>query len=320
LKDIKIFSGSSHPELVERIAERLKIEKGSLENLNYGNNCFEIILKDNVENKIVLLVQTSTVSSCGDRLYKHFWELFEMIDAAKENGARKVIVIMPYNSYARSDKIPGDKKFIPGMNISARLLVRLMIESGMDGFIGFDFHSDRFRTFFPDNIACHQISTRSLLIQELKKRNLENAILLPGDEGAKSRANIFGEELGLLTGTVEKKRIPGEEPRVEIKDCDTEGKTVIITDDEISTGGTMNAIMKEAQEMGAKDFILVAAHGLFAGKAIDNFQKNKALKEIIVTDTIPIRKEIIEKLPLTVVPVDEILAKEIESFFETFIP
>ncbi len=304
---VKVFSGKSHPVLAERICQKLGVPLGSLKSKEYKNGCFELIFEQDICQKTVFLVQTSLPDSCN--LHKNIWELFQMISFAKNCNAQEIIVVMPYVSYARSDKI-----YTQGMGINAKLLARLLESSGMTGFIGIDFHSDEFERFFSSKL--HHLSAIDLLAGVLEKRNPETTFILPADMGALKKCSILAAKLGMSFGRVEKERISDTEVQVKKITGEFADKDVIIFDDEISTGTTLKTLAKEVERRRAKSITFVVTHGLFVGDVVKNFQDIKKLTEIIVTDTIPISKEIKESLPLRVVSISNLLAERIKKLID----
>jgi len=306
MKQIKIFSGRSHLQLAKETCQKLQIPLSSLAVKEYGSGCFEVIFEQSVSNNTVFLVQTSLPDP--DCLEKHIWELFEMISFAKSCGAAEVIVVMPYASYSRSDRIHTE-----GMGIAAELFVKLLECSGMTGFMGIDFHSERFKNFFSCKV--YHLSALDLLAKTLKERNLENTLVLAADKAALKKGSILAQKLGVEFGRVEKKRISNTEVRIEniIGIGDFAQKQVIIFDDEIATGGTLKTLAEEVIKQGAKNIIFAVTHGLFVGDAVKSFQNIEKLTEIILTNTIPIKEQVKESLPLTILSVSNLLAEKIKE-------
>jgi len=303
---IKIFTGSSHPTLAEKICQKLKVPLSPLEIQEHANGCFEIILKDSVCRQSVFLIQTSLPDTC--QLHRHLWELCQMIDAASKSGASKIIVVMPYVSYARSDKI-----HTPGMALSAELLIKLLEASGMTGFIGVDFHSREIEQFFSKKTKLYHLSALPLIARYLKKRDLENTILLPADQGATDSAFYLAKHLNVPLGRVEKERI--NDTKVKIKKISGEvfDKDVIVIDDEISTGATLKILGGKLESMKVRGLTIALTHGLFVRRAVEDLRKLPILKEIVVTDTVPISAKAPKTLPLKVLSLAEVLAKTIED-------
>lgn len=304
MEKIEIFSGGSHLELAERVCQRLEVRLSFLKRKEYRNGCFELIFEGDVSQKIVFLIQTSLPDS--DNLHKHIWELFQMVSFAKNHRAKEIIVVMPYVSYARSDK-----KYASKMCINAQLLVKILEYSGMTGFIGIDFHSKNFEGFFSSK--AYHLSALDLFVKVLKERNLESAFILPGDMGILKNTSILAEKLGIPFGEVEKERISDTEVRIKEIRGEFRDKDVIIFDDEISTGTTLKTLAEEVERGGVKSITFAVTHGLFVGGALRNFQGIEKLEEIIVTDTVPIKKEIGESLPLRIISIDNLLAEKIRE-------
>lgn len=310
LKEIKIFSGRSHPELAKKICQQLGILLSPLRIEKYKNGCFEVILEEDVQDKSVFLIQTSLPDSCD--LHQGIWELFQMVDAASESGAREITVVMPYVSYARSDK-----RYDPRMSINGELLARLLKSLNMKRFAGVNFHSNNFLELFSPETKVHNLYAEPLIVEELKEKNLENTIILPGDEGAFIKTTYIAGQLDIPVGHVKKKRISDTEVETKIAEGEVAGKDIVIFDDEVSTGGTTKALIEEALKCGANDnFIIALIHGPFTDKAIKNLKNIKGLKEIIVTDTVPFSERVRKSLPLKILSVDELLAEEINGISE----
>lgn len=307
LKEIRIFSGKSHPALAEKVCQQLKIPLSPLRIEEYSNSCSEIILEKDVRDKIVFLIQTSS----PDNLFKNIWELLLMIKTVSVFGAKEIIVIMPYISYARSDK--KHKKYSDRMIIAGEFLIELLEEKGMKRFIGVDFHSEKFEKFFSSKTKVYHLSALPMIAKALKEKNLRNAILLAPDKGARKKTSLLAKELKIPFGWVEKKRIDDTNIRIKKIYGEITGKDVIILDDEISAGTTIKVLAKELKKLRARSLTVAVTHGLFVRDALKNFQDIKILKEIIVTDTVPISREIKKSLPLRVLSIDKLLADKIKE-------
>lgn len=327
MEKIKIFSGRSHLGLAEEICRKLNIKLSPRKVQEYANGCLEVILQEGVKDCKVFLIQTSIPQT----LHRDLWELFQMVNAAKENGASEIIPIMPYISYARSDKI-----YAPGMAIAARLLIELLKESGtvkvkkagkvirvnkMTRFIGIDFHSKEFEKFLSElDIRGYHLSATSLLAGYLKTKNLQDIILLAGDKGAMINATLLAEKLSIpidSVGFVDKTRISDTEVRINNKDIEVAGKDVIIFDDEISpVATTLKTLAKELKKRGAKSIVVAVTHASITVDTIRSLQKLNMIRELIVTDTVPIPAEARRLLPLRVLSVAGLIAEKIKEISE----
>lgn len=307
MEKIKIFTGRSHTNLAKKICQQLQVSLSPIEIKEYANGCFEVTLKDNVSNKIVFLIQTSLPDPC--RLHQDIWELCQMIDATLKSGAKEAVVVMPYISYARSDKI-----YTPGMGIAGELLVRLLETSGMRRFIGIDFHSKEFEKFFSSKTKVYHLSALPLIARYLKGKNLKDTILLPGDQAAFKKTSFLARKLDLPLGSVMKKRISDTKVKIEKIRGDIVNKDIIIFDDEISpVATTVSTLGKELEKRGANSLTVAVTHASIVPKTVEILQRIKILKEIIVTDTVPISKEIKKSLSLKILSVAELLAEKIRE-------
>jgi len=192
---LEIFSGTSYSDLGKRICQDLGIKPGFFQRKEYSNSCFELIFQENLYGKIVFLIQTSLAES--HKLHEQIWELLQMVNFCRSCGAKEIIAIMPYVSYSRSDKI-----HTKGMVINAELLVKLLEAAGITGFMRIDFHSSEFVKFFSSKV--YHLSALDLLVQALKKNNLDDSFILPADKGVLEKSPILGKKLCLEVGRVEK--------------------------------------------------------------------------------------------------------------------
>jgi ribose-phosphate pyrophosphokinase len=324
MEKIKIFSGRSHPELAEEICRKLNIELSTKEVEEYGNACLEVTLQDEVKDCKVFLIQTSVPQT----LHTDLEELLQMINAAKENGASEIIVVMPYVSYARSDKI-----YAPGMAIAAKLLIELLKESGtikvrkaskvirvnkMTRFIGIDFHSKEFEKFLSElDVRVYHLSALTLLVEYLKTKHIGDGVVMSSDEGALDKTVLLAKKLGLPVGVARKKRIDDKTVIIEDIVGEVSGKDVIIFDDEISPAATtLRTLAKELEKRGARSIIAAVTHASFMQETIESLKEIKILRELIVVDTVPIPEEARRSLPLRVLSVAGLIAEKIKEISE----
>lgn len=329
MTEIKIFSGRSHLKLAEEICRKLNRELSLKKVEDYGNACLEVILWEKVKGCKVFLIQTSVPQT----LHRDLEELRQMINAAKENGASEIIVVMPYVSYARSDKEKSDKKYISGMAIAGKLLIELLKESGtvetkigekvirvnkMTSFIGVDFHSKKFEKFLLElDVRAYHLSALPLIAEYLKTKHTGDGIVLSSDEGALDKTVLLAKKLGLPVGVARKKRIDDKTVIIEDIVGEVSGKDVIIFDDEISPAATtLKALAKELEKLGAKSITAVVTHASFMQETVGSLQEIKILREIVVTDTVPIPEEARRLLPLRVLSVAGLIAETIKEISE----
>lgn len=313
--DIKVFSGSSVPKLGREICRDLGIEPGEWKLLPrrgkrnwYSNGCFELELEDNCRGRHVFIIQTSVPDF--HTLHLQLFELFQLVMAASKSAAKKITVIMPYLSYARSDKKTGR------MPIVGKMIPAFLEELGMDHFIGIEFHSSQYELAFDCSTNVDSPTVFPQIIEYLKDlawKN-ENAIVLPGDEGSREMAEQAAEALHLDVGTVEKERRSDSEVVIKNIKGNVEKKKVVIVDDEICRASTTRAVAEKAVELGAqKEITIAAVHALFTADAVEKLQF-PPIKKIIITNTVPAYQRIDpEALPLDVLSVGPFLSNAIKE-------
>jgi ribose-phosphate pyrophosphokinase len=302
-KNIHIFSGTSHPQLAAAIAHQLRLPLSKMEISRFA--CNEIYAKPGVtvRGADVYLIQTAT-----EEVNEDFMELFIMIDALKRAFAANVHVIIPHYGYARQDRVA-----TPREPITAKLMADLIAAAGADHVVAVDLHSSQAQGFFP--FPVDNLHTRGLFMDYLKKKKIQNPVIVAPDAGAAKEAERMAKALGYPMAILTKSRPGFNQAEVTAVIGDVEGKTCIIFDDMVDTGGSVCAAHRALLNKGAnQDVYLMASHAVFSGPAIERF-KTTRFKEVIVTDTIPLpSKKQFEGL--TVLSVAPMLARVIESIHE----
>jgi ribose-phosphate pyrophosphokinase len=303
LKNLRIFSGSSHPALAAAIAKELGLELSEMQISRFA--CEEIYAKPahSVRGADVYLVQTST-----ENVNEDYMELFIMIDALKRSFAGKITVVIPHYGYARQDRVAS-----PREPITAKLMASLIAASGADHVIGVQFHSDQTQGFFP--FPVDNLNLRRIFADYLKKKKLKNGVIVAPDAGAAKEAGRLAKMLDLPLAVLTKERPTFNVAEVTSVVGDVEGKTCIIYDDMVDTAGSVCAAHQALIAQGAnEDVYLVATHPVFSGPAIDRFRATK-FKEVIVSDTIPVPSSK-QFDGLTCLPVAPLLSRVIRNVHE----
>ena len=206
-----------------------------------------------------------------------------MIDAAKRASAYKVIAVMPYFGFARQDR-----KDKPRVAIGAKLVANMLRAAGADRIITMDLHADQIQGFF--DIPVDHLYGSSVLIPYLKSLNLDNLAIASPDMGGAKRAHTYSKYLHASLVICHKSREKANEVASMTAIGDVEGKNIVIVDDMIDTAGTMCKAADMLKEMGAKSVRAIATHPILSGPAYDRIE-NSALEEVIVTNSIPLKKE-----------------------------
>lgn len=282
--DVRIFSGRSHPELAASIAFHLQIPLEVTHFSRFSNDNMYIQLGASVRSRSVYIVQ-----SLIPPVSEHLLELLMMLDIARGAGAKEIHAIIPYFSYARSDK-----KNAPRISITARLIADLLETAGATHVMTMTLHSPQVHGFF--RIPTDPLTARGIFInhlrelQHVEKFDSSNTIVVAPDYGRAGSAARLAHSFNLASISAEKTRL--SDTRVLIGELI--GKQVagferaIIYDDEIATGGSVLTLSRYLVRSGIKEIYTVCTHGLFFGDAITNMLAIPEISHIITTDTVPI--------------------------------
>lgn len=302
-KNLKIFSGTSHPTLAAAVAKELGVELSEMEISRFA--CNEIYAKPakTVRGSDVFLIQTAT-----DQVNEDYMELFIMIDALKRSFARKVHVIIPHYGYARQDRVAS-----PREPISGKLMAELISAAGADHVVLLHCHSDQTQGFFP--FPVDNLTPRKLFADYLTKKKIKDMVIVAPDAGAAKECGRLARILDAPLAVLTKERPNFNVAEVTSVVGDVEGKTCVLYDDMIDTAGSVCAAHKALIDHGANpDVYLVASHAVLSGPAVNRFRET-GFKEVIVTDSIPVPPE--KKFKgLTVLSVAPLLAKVIGCIYD----
>jgi ribose-phosphate pyrophosphokinase len=289
--DVRLFSGRSHPELAAGIAQHLDIPLEKSHCSRFSNDNLFIQLCASVRGRVVFIVQ-SLIPPVSD----HLLELLMMLDIARSAAAKEVHAIIPYFSYARSDK-----KNAPRISITARLIADLLETAGATQVMTMTLHSPQVHGFF--HVPTDPLTARGLFTSHLRDKDFDpyNTVVVAPDYGRAASAARLAIQLGLPAISAEKTRVSDTEVRI----GDLLGKQVagfrraIIYDDEIATGGSVIELCRTLTNSGVEEIYVVCTHGLFIGDALPKIVAIPNVKEIVTTDTVPIPVE--KRLPHVVV-------------------
>jgi ribose-phosphate pyrophosphokinase len=274
--DLKIFSGSSHPELAKAICEYNEIPLGAAEILQFSNENIMVRILENVRGSDVFVVQTA----CPP-VNEGLMELLIMIDALKFASAQRITAVLPYYPYGRSDK-----KDKPRISITARLVADLLQTAGADRVLTMDLHSPQIQGFF--HIPIDQLIAAPLICDYFRDHDLSNTVLVAGDVGESKSIGRYANRLNLPIAIIDKRREADDEKAHAVHLIgDVKGKDALIIDDEIASGGTLVEAVQFLKRYGVKSVRAAAVHPVLSGRALERLN-NTELEELIVTDTIPL--------------------------------
>ncbi len=299
---VRFFSGRSHPSLAAGIAAYLSVPLDPTVINRFSNDNLYVQLGASVRGRSVFIVQSLTPP-----VSEHLFELLMMLDIARSAAASQVHAVIPYFSYARSDK-----KDAPRISITARLVADLLTTAGASHVMTMTLHSPQVHGFF--SVPTDPLTARALFVRHFSERNLDRrqAVVVAPDIGHAKSASRFAADLGLSVAAAEKTRL--SDTRVEIGgliDKQVHGfRQALIYDDEIATGGSVTQLSRVLIRSGVEQISVICTHGLFVGPALERLAAIPQIDEIVTTDTIPQPPE--KRLPnLTILSVASVFGEAI---------
>ena len=282
-RDLSIFSGTAHPELAQAICSYLGVPLGKAEVVKFSNENIFPKINQNVREHDVFVIQP-TYPNVSDSIL----ELLIMIDALKRASASRITAVVPYFSYARSDK-----KDQPRVPITARLVADMLQTAGANRLLTIDLHAGQVQGFF--NIPVDELTAMQPLLRDyVIGMEMIDPVVVAGDLGFAKRARNFADMIGASVAFVEKRRLGNNSSSESLGVIgDVRGKSAIIVDDEIDTAGSIVGAAEIVRRAGARAVYAAATHALLTGPAVERL-RNSPIEELIVTDTvqIPLRKRL----------------------------
>ena len=296
---LKIFSGRSNLALAQGIVDVLGMDLGDVTIRTFADGELWVKYEENIRGQDVFIIQST--NEPADNLI----ELFLLLDAAVRASAQRVTAVIPYFGYGRQDR-----KDQPRVPISSRVMVDIITTTGADRIISMDLHSTQIQGFA--SIPFDHLYSRMVLMDTLRKLDFspDNCTVLAPDVGSAAMGQSYARSLGVHFALIDKRRYAPNKAEVSHLIGDLEGKDVLIIDDMIDTAGTTVSAAQAAMDKGAKSVIAVATHGVLSDPAIDRL-KEAPIKELIITDTISVKKE--KQLPnMKIVSVANVFAEAIK--------
>ena len=302
-KRLMVFSGRSHPELAQRIAQHLGVELGGIELTSFANGESYCRYLESIRGADVFLVQTG----CRP-VDQNLMELLLMIQAAKLASAKRITAVIPWFPYSRQDR-----KAKPREPISGRFVADMLQLAGADRVLTMDLHAGQIQGFF--SIPVDHMTALPLFARHFRDLGLhgEGIVSVAPDAGRAKVAVRFAEMIEADFAIMNKTRPAHDVAAVTEITGRVRDKVALVGDDMITTGGTLLAGAEALMEHGATAVWVFATHGIFAGDALERFGR-AGLAGIVVTDTVPI-DPITRPENLTVLPVSGLLAETIMNVF-----
>ncbi len=278
LDRIRIFSGNSNPTLAKKICKKLGVPVNEAEVSQFSDGETRVEINENVRGTDVFIIQ----STCQP-VNVSLMELLIMIDGMKRASADRITAVIPYYGYARQDR-----KVVPRAPITAKLVADLLTTAGANRIISIDLHAGQLQGFF--NIPVDNLFATPILLDYLKSNHKEDLVVVSPDTGGVVRARAFAKRLGSTLAIVDKRRDEPNESEVMNIIGNVKGKWAIILDDMIDTAGTVTQAAVALKEEGAVEVSTCCTHPVLSGPAIERIEASP-IKEVIVTDTIPLHQK-----------------------------
>ena len=277
--NLKIFSGGASPQLAQSICDALGMGLSRLTVSRFSNDNLFVQIRENVREKDVFVVQSFT-SPVGD----HILELFIILDALRSASARRITAVIPYFSYARSDK-----KDAPRISITGRLMADLIKTAGANRVLTMDLHSDAVHGFF--SIPVDHLTAIPYFVDYFRAQmDLSNAVVVATDAGGAKRAGRFAKRIGLPMAIIDKRRVADTEVVQGLVVGDVKGRDAIIFEDEISTGGTLAESVKTLAAAEVNSIRVGATHGVLCGPAVQRLA-DSPIESVVVTNTVHLPRD-----------------------------
>jgi len=280
MKDYILFSGSSNLPLASDVAKLLNVTLGKVDLTRFADGELRPWIQEDLRDKTVIVLE-----SLSYPMDEHIMEMVLVGDAIRRMAPKNMIAVIPYMGYSRQDKLHRI-----GEPISARVIAKFLEVSMFSEMICVDLHNDAIVGFF--QVPVTHISALPVLAADIKKMHYKDPVIISPDVGGVKRARNLAYILNLPMVVMEKKRFLDKNDTSDVFQIigDVKGKTAIIVDDIIATGGTIAHGAKALKDAGAASVVVMSTHGVLAGDAVKKLTTS-ALDRIIVTDSINIPKE-----------------------------
>lgn len=276
---LRLFSGSANVPLAQEVARYLGMDLGPMVRKQFADGELYIQIQESIRGCDVYLIQPTCYP-----VNAHLMELLIMIDACRRASARQVTAVIPYYGYARADRKTAGRE-----SITAKLVANLMTEAGASRILAMDLHSAQIQGYF--DIPFDHVYGSPVILDYLASKQLSDIVVVSPDVGGVARARAFAKKLDdAPLAIIDKRRQAHNVAEVMNVIGDVEGKTAVLVDDMIDTGGTICEGAKILRKEGARQVYACATHAVFSPPAVDRLSSG-IFEEVIVTNTIPVPEE-----------------------------
>jgi len=274
---LAIFSGNAHPGLAGNICKYLKVKLSDALVTRFSEGEVRMKINENIRGKDVFVIQP-TCPPANENLM----ELLIMMDAMRRSSAQRITAVIPYFGYARQDR-----KDQPRVPITAKLVANLLTTAGANRILTMDLHAGQIQGFF--DIPVDHLFSIGVFIEYFDQR-IKDLVVVSPDVGGIKMARAYAKRLGVPLAIIDKRRESPEKTEAMHILGEVEGKNAIIVDDLVATGSSLFEGVDALKKAGAKSIYAAIAHGVLSGPAIERLDKCANLKELVITDSIPLDK------------------------------
>ncbi len=300
-RELKIFSGTAHRTLAQRIAASVGVSLGNATVSSFPDGETFVKINENVRGRDVFIVQPTCPPT-----NQNIMELLIMVDAARRASAARITAVIPFFGYARQDR-----KDQPRVPITAKLVANLLVAAGVNRVLTLDLHAQQVQGFF--DIPVDHLYAMPVIVKYLRSKGIAPEVIVSPDVGGIKVAQAYATALHADLAIVAKRRKTATEIEARHVIGDVHGKTVFMIDDLTETAGTLVGAADILRQFGARDIYAGVSHAVLTQIAFERLQKSK-IKELVTTDSVPLPAT--ENLPLTVVSIAELLAEGIKRIHE----
>ncbi len=300
--DLVLFTGNAHPTFAQKVAEALGVPLGRALVDRFSEGEIRVKIRQNVRGKDVFIIQPT----CPP-VNENLMELLILLDALRRASARRITAVLPYYGYARQDR-----KDQPRVPITAKLVANLITEAGADRVLTMDLHAGQIQGFF--DIPLDHLFAVNVFVEHFSKGSSEDLVVVSPDVGGIKTARAYAKRLRAALAMVDKRRVNHMDAEVMDIMGEVDGKRALIVDDMVSTAGSLAGAVRALVDAGAKEVSAAITHPILSGPAAERLSA-APLKELLVTDTIPVARERRFK-KLKVLSVAPLFAEAIRSIHE----
>ena len=276
---LAVFSGNAHPELAKNICKYLKVKLSDALVSRFSEGEVRIKINENIRGKDVFIIQPTCPPT-----NENLMELLIMMDALRRASSQRITAVIPYFGYARQDR-----KDQPRVPITAKLVANLLTTAGANRILTMDLHAGQIQGFF--DIPVDHLFSVGVFTDYFNNLDIKDLVVVSPDVGGIKTARAYAKRFGVPLAIIDKRRESPEKTEAMHILGTVEGRNAIIVDDLVATGSSLFEGVEALRKAGAKNVYAAIAHGVLSGQAVERLDDCKYLKELVITDSIPLAKD-----------------------------